>query len=79
VIASNRCGMPYMVGEGQTGFLIDPESTDQIAQRLNRFVASPQLCQQMGQEGRRTAMERFHPRAVALRTRDVYEQLCAGT
>lgn len=78
VVASNRCGMPYMVSEEQTGFLIDPESTDQIAQRLRRFIDSPQLCQQMGKEGRRTALERFHPRAVALRTREVYEQVCSG-
>ena len=67
-----------MVSEGKTGFLIDPESTDQIALCLHRFIASPHLCQQMGQEGRRMAIERFHPRTVALRTRDVYKQVCAS-
>jgi glycosyltransferase involved in cell wall biosynthesis len=78
VIASNRCGMPYMVSEGQTGFLIDPESTDQITQRLIQLVGSQQLCQKMGQAGRRVAMERFHPHSVALRTRAVYERVCTS-
>jgi glycosyltransferase involved in cell wall biosynthesis len=77
VIASNRCGMPYMVQEGQTGFLIDPESTEQIADRLARLVDSRQLCQQMSWAGRQTAMERFHPHAVALQTKAVYERICA--
>ena len=77
VIASNRCGMPYMIEEGQTGFLIDPESTDQIAQRLTQLVGSPQLCQQMGRIGRQTALSRFHPHAVARQTKAVYERICA--
>ena len=77
VIASNRCGMPYMVAEGQSGFLVEPESTEQIADCLTRLVGSPQLCQQMSQGGRKAAMERFHPHAVAQKTRAVYERICA--
>lgn len=76
-IAANRCGMPYMIEEGRTGFLIDPESTEQIADRLARLVASPSLCEQMGQAGRKVALKRFHPRAVAEKTREVYRRICA--
>jgi glycosyltransferase involved in cell wall biosynthesis len=75
-IVSNRCGMPYMVAEGQTGFLIDPESTEQIAERLTQLVGSQELSRQMGQAGRRIAFERFHPRAVAEKTRAVYRRIC---
>jgi len=76
VIASNRCGMPYMIDEGRTGFLIDPESTEQTADRLVRLVSSQPLCRQMGEAGRQLALERFHPRAVAEKTREVYRQIC---
>ncbi len=78
VIASNRCGMPYMVAEGQTGFLINPESTEQIADRLAKLLGSEQLCRKMGQAGRQVAVERFHPHAVAQKTRAVYERICAS-
>jgi glycosyltransferase involved in cell wall biosynthesis len=78
VVTSNRCGMPFMVREGQTGFLIDPESTDQIAQRLDELLASPELAGRMGQAGHQTAMDRFHPRAVAEKTLAVYRQVCAA-
>jgi len=79
VIASNRCGMPYMVEERETGFLIDPESTNQIADRLAQLLVSDKLCRKMGETARRVAMKRFHPSAVALRTRAVYETICAST
>lgn len=75
-IAANRCGMPYMIEEGQTGFLIDPESTHDIAERLVQLAGSRELCQQMGQAARLRAMERFHPCAVAQRTRAVYRRIC---
>lgn len=77
VIAANRCGMPHMVREGQTGFLIDPESPDQIADRLARLVSSASLCKQMAETGRRVAEERFHPRAVAEKTAAVYRAIWA--
>lgn len=76
VIASNRCGMPYMVQEGETGFLIDPKSTEQIVDRLARLLGSEQLCREMAEAGRRVAMERFHPHAVAEKTRAVYRRIC---
>jgi glycosyltransferase involved in cell wall biosynthesis len=79
VIASNRCGMPYMITDGQNGFLVEPESTEQIADRLTKLAGSPQLCQQMSQAGRKVAMERFHPAAVAQKTRAVYERICADS
>jgi len=77
-IASNRCGMPYMIQEGRTGFLVDPESTEQIADRLARLMDSEEVCQDMGQAARRVAIDRFHPRTVAEKTRAVYRRISEG-
>ena len=76
VIASNRCGMPFMVRQGQTGFLIDPEDCEQIAERLGRLLNDPSLAERMGKAGRQVAREKFHPRAVALATRKIYRTVC---
>lgn len=73
VIASNRCGMPYMVEDGRSGFLVDPENPRQMGERLGKLVSSPDLLDQMGAAGREIAMERFHPASVARKTMDVYE------
>ena len=75
VISSNLCGMPYMIEEGRSGFLIDPESNTEISERLERLLSSEQLCQQMGQKGKEIALKRFHPDVVAQKTRDVYEKI----
>ena len=74
LIASNRCGMPYMVIEGKTGFLIDPESTDQIADRLSQLIGPKQLRTQTAKDGRQIAS---HPNVVAEKTRTVYEAIYA--
>jgi len=73
VVTSNRCGMPYMVADGESGFLVDPTDSVQIGERLKELLLSPELCQKMGARGREIALERFHSDAVAAKTRAVYE------
>jgi glycosyltransferase involved in cell wall biosynthesis len=75
VIASNRCGMPFMVSENTTGFLIDPEDTKQIAERLTRLLQDPAAARQMGLTGRSIAELRFAPQRVAEQTRAVYQHI----
>lgn len=72
VVTSNRCGMPYMVRHGETGYLVNPLDTDEIARSINRLLVDVQLRQVMGKNARAVAQERFHPAPVARRTREVY-------
>lgn len=74
VVASNRCGMPFMVRDGETGFLVDPENTADIARRLRQVLAEPGLREAMATRAREHALARNHPRIVARRTRLVYEE-----
>ena len=75
VVTSNRCGMPYMVSEGDSGFLVDPDDTAQIAARVERVLTDEQLRHSMSRRSREIALARFHPNAVAARTREVYYQV----
>jgi len=72
VITSNRCGMPYMVRDGESGFLVDPNNPDDIAERLRQLLENDELRRSMGAKGKEIAMDRFHPAKVAARTREVY-------
>ncbi len=78
VVTSNRCGMPYLVRHGETGFLVDPCDPPQIARRLGQLLRDDRLRRQMGAAAREAALARFHPRAVARRTREVYLEAAAG-
>ncbi|MCX5673850.1 MAG: glycosyltransferase family 4 protein [Planctomycetota bacterium] len=72
VVASNRCGMPYMVRDGESGFLVNPEDPADVARRLRQLVEDNALRAAMGAMSRQIAQDRFHPDRVARRTRDVY-------
>ena len=75
VVASNACGIPDMVDDGQTGFLIDPANHEMIADRLGRLLRDDRLRTEMSERARRTALARWHPDAVAAATVRLYRQL----
>lgn len=72
VITSNRCGMPYMVRDGESGFLVDPDNPVDIAMRLRQLLENDKLRNSFGAKGKEIALDRFHPDKVAKRTREVY-------
>lgn len=72
VLTSNRCGMPYMVRHGESGFLVDPNDPRDIAYRLEGILRDDVLREAMGKRSIAIAAERFHPQVVARRTREVY-------
>jgi glycosyltransferase involved in cell wall biosynthesis len=74
IVTSNRCGMPYMIRDGETGFLIDPHDPDDIAWRLQQILQDDALRAAMGAKARQVALDRFHPDVVARRTREVYRR-----
>lgn len=74
VVTSNRCGMPCMVRDGESGFLVDPNNPDDIARRLRQLLKNDELRRSMGAKGREIALDRFHPAKVAVRTRQVYSR-----
>ena len=78
VVTSNRCGMPYMVRDGESGYLVDPFSPKDIARRLGRILRDDTLRSAMSRRSREIALDRFHPEAVARRTREVYLETLNG-
>lgn len=77
VIASNRCGMPYMVEHGVTGYLVEPNDCNDIAALLAGLLGDPKLRLEMGSRGKAAAREKFHPRSVASQTLKVYRSILA--
>jgi len=75
VISSNRCGMPYMVQEGETGFLVDPEDCGTLAARIRQMLTDKPLRAKMAGAARRVAESRFHSDSVARKTVEVYREI----
>ena len=74
VLTSNRCGMPYMVRHGESGFLVEPSEPECSANCLQRLFEDAGLRARIGDTARRVALDLFHPARVAVRTFAVYQE-----
>jgi glycosyltransferase involved in cell wall biosynthesis len=72
VVTSNKCGMPYMVQHGESGYLVNAERPDEIVSRFRKLLKDDTICESMGSIGHGIALIRFHPSIVAKKTRQVY-------
>jgi glycosyltransferase involved in cell wall biosynthesis len=72
VVTSNKCGMPYMVQHGESGYLVNPERPDEIAARFQKLLTDNNLRKSMGNTSCKIAMQKFHPNIILKKTRQVY-------
>lgn len=89
VVASAVGGIPEVVVDGETGFLVpleqmtespfepvDPEKfSSDLAARINQLMADPAKRRAFGEAGRRRAVEVFSWSAIARQTKALYESL----
>lgn len=61
VVATRVNGVPEMVVDGETGFLIDVGAPESLADRLERLLRDPALRETMGRAGRARAEKMFSP------------------
>ena len=59
VIGSRHAGIGEAVDDGQTGFLIPEQDPEALAAALRRLTDEPGLRRQLGENARRSAVERF--------------------
>ena len=77
VVATEVGGIPEIVVEGETGFLVKPDDPAAMADRVNRLLHDLPLAERMGRAGRRRVQDRFSWKAIADRTVELYESLLA--
>ncbi len=90
VVATATGGIPEVVDEGVTGLLVPFESDGagaprdpgvfaaDIAARVNRLLAEPDLAERFGKAGRARAVEKFGWDAIAQQTVALYSELLAA-
>lgn len=74
VIASRVSGIPYMVSEGNSGFLINPHDPGEVADRIRILLEDSSLRKRFGGEARRIAESRWKSEVITSRLIDVYLQ-----
>ncbi|MBM3703350.1 MAG: glycosyltransferase family 4 protein, partial [Actinobacteria bacterium] len=75
VIATKVGGVPSMIRDGETGFLVDIGDIEGLAQRMSLLLEDETLRKEMGRKAREEARRRFHPNVIAEKTREVYQRI----
>ncbi len=72
VVGTTVGGIPEIIKDGQTGFLVDPGSPSQIAERLSRLLRDEPLRKQMGQAAGERVKSKFHLQKNVARLLELY-------
>jgi alpha-maltose-1-phosphate synthase len=77
VVASRVGGIPEVVVDGETGYLVElgDSFAAEFASRVNELVADPSLAERFGRAGRERAVQEFSWRRIAEQTAALYASL----
>ena len=75
VVATEVGGVPELVEDGVTGFLVPPRDPDALAEALQKLIADPELRRRMGQAGRKKALKEFTLDRMLQETERVYKEV----
>ena len=75
VVASRTGGLPEVVSDGETGFLVTPGDVDELRDRIDRVLRDPVRARRMGAAAREVVLDRFTWEATAQRCLAAYAEL----
>jgi len=88
LIEAMGCGLPCVAtrvggnaeacAEGTSGYLVDSEDSDAMAEGILRLLRNPVLARQMGQAGRERVKTQFSMEAMMNRLMNLYDELLAA-
>jgi len=80
VVCTDAGGLPEMVEEGQTGYIVPPKDPAAIARAVSMILSDDNLAK-MSESARRLAEQRYNWRDIAARTAEIYRHaaLCKKT
>lgn len=73
IVATKVGGIPELVGEGVTGFLVPRGDPVAAAERLKTLASDPELRRKLGQAGRRVVEEKFDLRRNVAQLIELYD------
>ena len=76
-VATSAGGVPEVMVDGETGFLVPPRDHQAMADRLVQLLKDPQLRARMGEAALARARDRFTAERMVEETAAVYERLAA--
>lgn len=75
VVGSHTGGLPEVVRDGETGFLVTPGDVEELRERVAQLLSDRTLAARMGRAGRELVLDRFTWEACAQRCLNAYEEV----
>lgn len=75
IVATTVGGIPEIVEDQVTGFLVPPKDSNALAQKIIYLLENPSVRVKLGQAGRARVLERFSVQRMALQLQDIYGEL----
>ncbi len=75
VVATNAGGLPEIVLDGETGFLVPPRDHDALARQITNLLKNSALRKSMGKKGRQRVMERFEFRKNVKALEELFQRM----
>jgi len=74
VVATTVGGLPEIVEDGRTGYLVAPRDAAQLADAVTRLLLDPSLRRQMGKNGKSKLQAECSSEVIARKTMEVYQR-----
>ena len=75
VIASNIGGLPEVVIDGKTGYLVPPGDAESIAEKIIKLIEEPSLRQRLGKGGRKFVVDNYEWESCASKMEGIYNDI----
>jgi glycosyltransferase involved in cell wall biosynthesis len=75
VAASRVGGVPDLVDHDVTGLLFDPENMENMRECIEFLISNPDFRKTAGRDGKKKALEKFHPSRIAQLHVEIYQEV----
>jgi glycosyltransferase involved in cell wall biosynthesis len=75
VVGTRLGGIPEIVRDGENGFLVEPNSANDLREKIQRLIGDKDLCERMGRRAREMVVETNSPAEHYKKIQQLYEKL----
>lgn len=78
VVATAVGGLPDLIADGETGYLVPPRSGDALAVAVTKVICNPEVAGRIGRAAQQAACERFDEKRLIADMESLYRELLAS-
>lgn len=78
IVATDVPGCREVIDDGKNGYLVKPQNSDYLAEKMEILINSPELRKHFGQQGRDKVLSEFSEEIIVAQTLELYSKLISS-